>query len=94
MAKNLDNCWCIESLNKVSNDKFSAIIFIAHSDFKAEKFAKFCIGVDKGYDGVNSIYYGFTSKETELKSIVENGNFAGMKKHCVKNIINFCAKSC
>ena len=84
LAKNLDNCWCIESLNKVSNAKFSNIIFIAHSDFKAEKFAKFCIGVEKGYDGVNSIYYGFTSK-TSLKSIVENGNFAGMKKHCVKN---------
>ena len=88
LAKKLDNCWCIESLNKVSNDKFSAIIFIAHSDFKAEKFAKFCIGVDKGYDGVNSISYGFASfasKKTDLKSIVENGNFAGMKKHCVKN---------
>ena len=85
LAKKLDNCWCIESLNKVSNDKFSNIIFIAHSDFKAEKFAKFCIGVNKGYDGVDSIEYGFTSKETELKSIVENGNFAGMKKHCVKN---------
>ena len=88
LAKKLDNCWCIESLNKVSDDKFSAIIFIAHSDFKAEKFAKFCIGVDKGYDGVNSISYGFASfasKKTDLKSIVENGNFAGMKKHCVKN---------
>ena len=88
LAKNLDNCWCIESLNKVSNDKFSAIIFIAHSDFKAEKFAKFCIGVNKGYDGVDSIEYGFTSfpsTKTDLKSIVENGNFAGMKKHCVKN---------
>ena len=88
LAKNLDNCWCIESLNKVSNDKFSAIIFIAHSDFRAEKFAKFCIGVNKGYDGVDSIEYGFTtfpSTKTDLKSIVENGNFAGMKKHCVKN---------
>ena len=87
LAKNLDNCWCIESLNKVSDAKFSAIIFIAHSDFKAEKFAKFCIGVNKGYDGVDSIEYGFTSftSKTDLKSIVENGNFAGMKKHCVKN---------
>lgn len=88
LAKKLDNCWCIESLNKVSNDKFSAIIFIAHSDFRAEKFAKFCIGVNKGYDGVDSIEYGFTSfpsTKTDLKSIVENGNFAGMKKHCVKN---------
>ena len=87
LAKKLDNCWCIESLNKVSNDKFSAIIFIAHSDFKAEKFAKFCIGVNKGYDGIDSIEYGFTSftSKTDLKSIVENGNFAGMKKHCVKN---------
>ena len=88
LAKKLDNCWCIESLNKVSNDKFSAIIFIAHSDFKAEKFAKFCIGVNKGHDGVDSIEYGFTtfpSTKTDLKSIVENGNFAGMKKHCVKN---------
>ena len=88
MAKNRDNRCCIDSLNKVSSDKFSAIIFIAHSDFKAEKFAKFCIGVNKGYDGVDSIEYGFTSfpsTKTDLKSIVENGNFAGMKKHCVKN---------
>ena len=88
LAKKLDNCWCIESLNKVSDAKFSAIIFIAHSDFKAEKFAKFCIGVNNGHDGVDSIEYGFTSfpsTKTDLKSIVENGNFAGMKKHCVKN---------
>ncbi|WP_181563778.1 PDDEXK-like family protein [Campylobacter hyointestinalis] len=91
LKEKLDECWVLEeykSINGIKEDKYSDFIFIAHENFKDEKYVKFCVQAHRGEYGIDQIYYGFVckNKNKNLKNIIEqSGKFEKIKKAGEKN---------